>query len=140
VREIGTAFGIALLGTVMNRAYQDHFDTSPTVTAIRADPAQAPLQPVLDAIGSGAGVAGRVVEDPQLFPGLPAAVAFQLREVSAEAFMAGMDRAVIVATATMVVAALIALLTIKDRVVSGLAPVVVEDEEEAPALLAGAAD
>ncbi|MGD9890397.1 MAG: MFS transporter [Dehalococcoidia bacterium] len=141
VREIGTAFGIALLGTVMNRAYQDHFDASPTVGAIRADPAQAPLQGVLDVVGSGAGLAGRVVENPQVFPGLPAAVATQLREVSAEAFMAGMDRAVIVATAAMVAAAIIALFTIKDRVVSGVAPVVVEEEEEvAPALLAGAAD
>jgi EmrB/QacA subfamily drug resistance transporter len=141
VREIGTAFGIALLGTVMNRTYQDHFDASPAVGAIRADPAQAPLQPVLDVVGSGAGLAGRVVENPQVFPGLPGAVAAQLREVSAEAFMAGMDRAVIVATAAMVTAAIIALFTIKDSVVSGATPVVVEEEEEAvPVLLAGAAD
>ena len=93
-------------------------------------------------IGSGAGLAGRVVENAQVFPGLPAAVATQLRDVSADAFMAGMDRAVIVATGAMVAAAIIALFTIKDRVVSGAEPVVVEDAEEeaVPALLAGAAD
>lgn len=72
VREIGFAFGIALLGSVMNRVYQDRFDQATAVTDLRADPAQAPFQPVVDAIGSGAGFAGRVVEDTRLFPGLPA--------------------------------------------------------------------
>src|SRR3712207_8044471 len=32
VRETGFAFGIALLGTIMNRTYQDRYDTSAEVT------------------------------------------------------------------------------------------------------------
>ena len=91
VREIGTAFGIALLGTVMNRAYQDRFETSAEVTGLRADPEQAPLQPLLDLIGSGVGLGGRVVE--ALAGSAPATVTGQVREASSRAFIAGMDQA-----------------------------------------------
>ncbi|MGH2602507.1 MAG: MFS transporter, partial [Dehalococcoidia bacterium] len=140
VREIGFAFGIALLGSVMNRVYQDSYNGSSAITDLRADPAQAPLQPVLDAVGAGAGLAGRVIEDTQLFPGLPAAAVAQVREASAQAFMAGMDRAVIIAAAVMAVTAVLAYFLIDDRVVNSTVPVAVEDEEPVGVLALGAAD
>jgi len=140
VREIGFAFGIALLGSVMNRVYQDNYNGSSAITDLRTDPAQAPLQPVLDAVGAGAGLAGRVIEDTQLFPGLPAAAVAQVREASAQAFMAGMDRAVIIAAVVMAVTAVLAYFLIDDRVVNSTVPVAVEDEEPVGVLALGAAD
>jgi EmrB/QacA subfamily drug resistance transporter len=132
VREIGFAFGIALLGSVLNRVYQDRFDGSTTVAGLRSGPESSSLAPVLDTVGSGAGFAGRVVEDTALFPGLSADVAARLREVSAEAFMAGMDRAVLLGAAVMFAAAFIALVTVKDRVVNAVqpAPALVDEERE----------
>lgn len=53
--------------------------------------------------------------------------------------MAGMDRAVVIASAVMFAAALIALFTIKDRVVNAVVPVPVE-EDEVYAIGAEAAD
>ncbi|RIK47342.1 MAG: MFS transporter [Chloroflexi bacterium] len=121
IREIGNAFGIALLGTLMNRAYQAHFNAAPQVQQLRSDSSLGPLQPVVDIIGSGMSFGGRVVEDAAVFPGLaqfPEVVA-TLRQVSSEAFMAGMDRAIYVATGWIVVAAVISYMLIKDSVVSG---------------------
>ena len=140
VREIGFAFGIALLGSVLNRVYQDRFDGAATVAGLRTDPAQTSLQPTLELIGSGAGFAGRVVEDARLFPGLPDGVAVQLREVSAAAFMNGMDRAVIIGAAVMFAAAIVALVTIKDRVVNAPQAPALVVEEDPDELVTAAAD
>jgi len=117
IREVGTAFGIALLGTQMNRVYQDRFNQSSEVETLRAgtDPALAPLQPVLDTIGSGIGLGGRVVET------LPGVAAFgpavgQIRQASSTAFIAGMDSAMIVSGALLVVVAGLSYVLINDRV------------------------
>jgi hypothetical protein len=140
VREIGFAFGIALLGSVLNRVYQDRFDGSTAVTGLRADPGQAPLQPALDLIGSGAGFAGRVVEDARLFPGISGEAVAQLREASAQAFIAGMDRAVIIGALAMFAAAVIAYFLIDDRVAGATAPLMVDEGVDEPAVgLAAAA-
>ena len=136
VREIGTAFGIALLGTVMNRAYQDRFDTSAEVTGLRADPSQAPLRPLLDLVGSGAGLAGRVVE--AMAGGVPAVVTAQVREASSRAFIAGMDQAVVVAAGAMAVAAVLAFFLIDDRIVNGV-PAAAQPDEAPIATAAGGA-
>lgn len=92
IREVGFAFGIAFLGTLMNRSYQSHFDRTAEVQALRADEALAPLHPVIDTIGSGMAYGGQV----ERFPGLPEAVASALQSASSDAFMVGMDRAIIV--------------------------------------------
>src|SRR3712207_4959598 len=70
IRETGFAFGIALLGTIMNRTYQTRYAQSPEIAALDqgSDPTLAPLRPVVDFIGSGINYAGRLVEDPDAFP------------------------------------------------------------------------
>ena len=130
VREIGTAFGIALLGTVMNRVYQDRFAASAAVTDLRADPAREPVRPLVDLVGSGAGFAGRVVEDGRLFPGLDAGVAARLRDASAAAFIAGMDQAVVLAALAMAGAGILAFVMIKDRVVNAVSAPAEEAADE----------
>jgi DHA2 family multidrug resistance protein-like MFS transporter len=140
VREIGFAFGVALLGSVLNQVYQDRFDRSAAVADLRTGPEAASLAPVVDTIGSGAGFAGRVVEDAALFPAVGAAAVARLREVSGEAFIAGMDRAVIIAAGVMFAAALLALVTIKDRVVNAVQLGATADDEQPEELGAIAAD
>lgn len=118
VREIGTAFGIALLGTLMNRAYQSSFDEASEIQDLRADPAVGPLRPVIDKIGEGIGLGGRVIEDRQLFPGLepyPQVVA-AIRTASSRAFVAGMDTAMIVCGVALLVVAVLSYFLINDRV------------------------
>lgn len=122
IREIGNVFGIALLGTLMNRAYQSSFNSAAEVQALRADPANAPLQPLINLLGSGMSFGGRVVSDAHVFPGLqqfPELIA-TLERVSSDAFMAGMDRAIYVASAWIFVAAIISYLLIQDKVVAGI--------------------
>ncbi|HEV2107442.1 MAG TPA: MFS transporter [Thermomicrobiales bacterium] len=116
VREVGNAFGIALLGTLMNRAYQAQFDSSPEIRALRGDEAMAPLQPVVDLIGSGMGYGGRVVENSLAFPGLDPAITGIVREVSSEAFMGGMDRAILVSALAIIAASIASYVLINDRV------------------------
>jgi hypothetical protein len=118
IREIGTAFSIALLGTIMNQVYQRRFHDSSAMSALRDNPANAALQPLFDLVRSGAGFAGHVVEDPAIFPGFTSEIAATVRDVSAEAFMAGMDRAIIIGALTMLVAAVVSFFLIDDDVVS----------------------
>lgn len=131
VREVGNAFGIALLGTLMNRAYQDHFNTATSVQDLRADPNSGPLQPVIDVVGSGMGYGGRVVQDTEIFPGLPESVVNVLHLASSNAFMAGMDRAIIVSSATLAVVAVLSYFLIKpSSFVAAADATIVEMDEE----------
>jgi len=118
IREIGNAFGVALLGTVMNRAYQNYFSSDAQVRALRDSPDGGPLKPVLDILGAGMSYGGRVIQDQTLFPGVPADVTSMLREVSSNAFMVGMDRAIVVSVAVIMVAAVVAWKLINDEVVA----------------------
>jgi EmrB/QacA subfamily drug resistance transporter len=121
VREIGTAFGVALLGTLANRTYQDSFAKSSEIQALRADPNLGPIQPVLDAVGSGASMAGHVITDPHYFPGLAdqfPQVVEQIREVSSRAFVEGMDVAIIVSGIAIIASSIVSYFLIKDEVVS----------------------
>ncbi len=115
IREIGAAVSIALLGTIMNRIYKAEYNASPEIGGLRADPAAGPLRPLLDLVGSGASFAGRVIEDPTRFPGL-GPVAGLIREASSRAFVAGMDRAILVGSLTVIVGSVLAFLLIDDRV------------------------
>jgi EmrB/QacA subfamily drug resistance transporter len=118
VREIGTAFGIALLGTLMNRAYQARFDQEREIRALRSDPAVVPLRPVIDAVGEGIGLGGRVIEDRTLFPGLeqyPQVVA-TIREASSRAFVTGMDTAMVFSGTVLFAVAVLSFFLINDRV------------------------
>ncbi len=116
LREIGTAFGVALLGTLANRAYQTTFRGSSDVQTLQASGGSA-LQPVIDLVGSGMNFGGHVISQMPEFSALPADVVRTLEHVSAEAFMAGMDRAIIFSTIGIVAAAVISYFLIDDDVV-----------------------
>jgi EmrB/QacA subfamily drug resistance transporter len=140
IREIGNAFGIAFLGTLMNRAYQNSFDADSRVQTLRDDPNSGPLQPIFDLVGSGMSFGGRVIEDAGVFPGLentPQIVA-ALRQASSEAFMVGMDRAIYTSSFTIMVVAVISYFLIKDSVVEK--PVAEHGAEAFPDGMAVSAD
>jgi EmrB/QacA subfamily drug resistance transporter len=130
IREIGNAFGVALLGTLMNRAYQSHFEATTQVQALRADPASQPLRPVIDLVGSGMSFGGRVVYDTTMFPGVPSQIADVLRAASSDAFIVGMDQAIIVSAAAILVFAIVSYVLINDRVVMTVQPDHAESESE----------
>jgi EmrB/QacA subfamily drug resistance transporter len=115
IREIGNAFGIALLGTIMNRTYQASFGGDPQVQALRSNPASEPLRPIIDTIGSGMSYGGRVIER---IPGLEAApeVVALIRRASSEAFIAGMDRAIYISATGMILMAVVSYFLIRDTV------------------------
>jgi EmrB/QacA subfamily drug resistance transporter len=123
VRETGFAFGIALLGTIMNRTYQDRYDTSAEVQRLRetGDPATVG---VVDAVGSGLNWAGQMVEEASNFPGPLAQLVAQLqtsdvaaiREASSVAFVAGMDRSFILTSIVIVGFSVLSYFLIQDKV------------------------
>ncbi len=116
IREIGTAFGIALLGTIMNRAYQGQYNTTETIVQARSNPAFAPFKPLVDLIGSGMTLAGRFIEDPRRFPGVPPALAAQIRDASSNAFITGMNRAIIISSGVIIVCSVVSYFLIKPPV------------------------
>jgi len=115
VREIGTAFSIALLGTLANRVYRADFRAAPDIVAARANPAYAPpVQGAINFIGSGSSFGGRVIEDANRFPGLPAPLVGQLRDVSSIAFVNGMHSAIVVSSIGMFIVSVVSFLLIRD--------------------------
>jgi hypothetical protein len=128
VREIGTAFRMALLETLMNRAYQSSFNEASEVQALRTNPEVGPLRLAIDAIGGEIGLGGRVIEDRQLFPGLEAYpdVVSAIRTASSRAFIAGMDTAMIVSGVSLLVVAVLSYFLINDRVAATPVEVAVE--------------
>jgi len=118
VRETGFAFGVALLGTIMNRTYQGKFAASSEIRALgdSSNPAAAALKPVLSFIGSGVNYAGRLIQDPQLFPGLPEQVTATIREASSRAFIVGMERAFVLSSAVIIAFSVFSYFLIQDSV------------------------
>ncbi len=114
VREIGTAFGIALLGTIANQVYKNEFRSDDRVR----DLAQVPdLAPVVQFVGNGASNAGHVIERIPVFSGLPADLIATLRQVSSEAFVAGMDRAIIISGIGLLLTSVVSYFLISEHVV-----------------------
>ncbi len=134
IREIGTAFGIALLGTIMNRAYQTSFDENSSIQALRSDPNLGPLQSVVDFVGSGNAYAGSFINKVSDFDSVPAEVKDTLIAASSQAFVDGMDAAIYVSSAFIFVSAILSYFLIKDSVVAAPVPdpVTVPDEALAP--------
>lgn len=115
VREIGTAFSIALLGTIANRVYRAEYDAAPGIAAARESlDLPPPAQEVIGVIGSGASLAGRVIEDPQRFPDLPVPLVAIIRDASGAAFVSGMHTAIIVSGAGILAMSVISYLLIRD--------------------------
>jgi EmrB/QacA subfamily drug resistance transporter len=131
LREIGTAFGVALLGTLASRAYQADFKGSSEVAGVRNGASGGILEPVLGLIGSGMSFGGRVIEDPRTIAqlGMPAEQTEQIRQAltpdiiasirdaSAVAFMTGMDRAIIFSGVGIILTSIVSYFLIKDSVV-----------------------
>jgi EmrB/QacA subfamily drug resistance transporter len=130
IREIGTAFGIALLGTIMNRGYQRSFDQAPEIQALRSDPANnqpfaeglPPLRMAIDAIGDGIGLGGHVIEKVSDFAWVPAGVKQTIVDVSSQAFIEGMDRAIWVSSLALIGSAVVSYFLISDAVVAAPVP------------------
>jgi EmrB/QacA subfamily drug resistance transporter len=126
IRETGFAFGVALLGSIMNQTYRSRFAEAEEVRALREspDPALAPLRPVLDVVGDGITFAGRLVESPASWPealqpaiaALPPQIAAAIGQASSEAFVAGMDRAFVISSAVIILFSVLCYVLIQDRV------------------------
>ena len=117
VRETGFAFGIALLGTIMNRTYQDRYDQTNAIERLRQNTV---FRPFVDAIGSGIDLAGRVIQDdPRLAAArqaLDAGAIAQIRDASGRAFVAGMDQAFVLSSAVIIAASVVSYFLINDRI------------------------
>jgi EmrB/QacA subfamily drug resistance transporter len=117
IRETGFAFGIALLGTIMNQRYRSDLSGSAEFNALRdtSNPQLAPLQPALDLIGRGVNFGGRVIQNDRIFPGLPDSITEPIRIASSRAFVSGMEQAFIISSTATVIAAVVAWMLIRDE-------------------------
>src|SRR3712207_3651295 len=135
VRETGFAFGIALLGTIMNRTYQDRFNGAEEIQALRAtgDPVTTG---VVGFVGSGLNWSGRMVEDAMTFPAAATPLGAQLqasdvaaiREASSVAFVAGMDRSFVLTSIVIVAFAALSYFLIDDKIASASTPPATAEE------------
>jgi EmrB/QacA subfamily drug resistance transporter len=116
LREIGTAFGVALLGTLANRAYQDHYRGSLDLQNVSAG-ANEQVQGLITLIGSGMNFGGQVVYGVAAEMGISDASIETIQRISAEAFMRGMDRAVIFSGVAIIIAGLLSYFMIDDEIV-----------------------
>lgn len=132
IRETGFAFGIALLGTIMNRVYLHEFNNSSEIIGLRRNPDLGALGKVLDVIGSGINFGGRVIYDHSLFPQLPAAVTAQIQAASSRAFVSGMDRAFIITAIAIAIASVLSFVLIDDEVATQVHHEATEPAEAAP--------
>jgi EmrB/QacA subfamily drug resistance transporter len=114
IREIGTAVSIALLGTVANRKFQSEFRANDQVQALRQDTGNGFLQSTLDTIGSGASYAGNVVKSLPGTDQLGATIA-TIERASGEAFVAGMDRAMIIGGLLLIATSVVSYFLISDE-------------------------
>jgi hypothetical protein len=133
IREIGTAFGIALLGTLANRAYISTYRDDASIQAIKADSSLSPIHEMVAKIGEGVSYAGYAAIS-QLPDDVASAFAdtwTTVRLASSEAFMAGMDRAIIVGGVGIIISAVISYVLISDAVVLRPAPSVEPEFETA---------
>lgn len=116
IREIGTAFGIALLGTMANTTYKNTFRDDATTEALRANSGDGTLQSALDFVGNGASEAGHVLEKMPFAAGLSDEVIGQIREASSIAFVKGMDQAMLFGAIAMIVAGVVSYFIVDDKV------------------------
>jgi hypothetical protein len=132
VRETGFAFGVALLGTIMNRTYRDAFASDPSIEQMRSDPNLGPLQPVLDLIGSGINYAGNVIFNQEHFSAVPPQIADTIYLASSSAFVEGMHRSFIITGIAIVGVSVLSFFMIKDRVAEGVPEGAPDEFEGAP--------
>ena len=124
IREIGTAFGIALLGTIANRAYISTYRDDASIQAIKADSSLSAIHPIVEKVGEGVSYAGYAASAlvPADLASTFADTWTTVRLASSEAFMVGMDRALIVGGVGIIISAVISYVLISDAVVLRPAP------------------
>jgi len=71
---------------------------------------------MLDVIARGINYAGHVIDNPMLFPGVPADIAAAIREASADAFVAGTDQAFVLSGIVMIATGIASFFLVRDRV------------------------
>ncbi len=115
IREIGTAFGIALLGSTANTTFQNQFRGNSDIKALRVggDPI---VQKAIDFVGSGSSNAGYVLQKTPFGVGVPADVAATIRDISGKAFVSGMDQAVMIGGFALMAAGIVSYFLVKDSV------------------------
>lgn len=123
IREVGAAFGIALMGTIMNQTYRTTFEDQDTIHALRSDPNAAGLGGILDEVAEGINRAGAIVnfvfDQAAARVGQPVAppeLVSAIREASSRAFMAGMDQAIYISVAGILLASIVSYFLIRDDV------------------------
>ena len=128
IREIGTAFGISLLGTVANIRYKSDFRGDSSVQALRTG-GNGAAQTALNFVDGGASNAGHVLAKTPLANGIAADVIDQIRVASSHAFVNGMDRAMIISGIATIAAGVVSYAVMKDSVFeTHPEPVVLEAE------------
>jgi len=115
IREIGTAFGIALLGTLANTTYKSEFHNSETVTSLAAKGDTA-IDQAIAFVGAGAATAGYVLSKTPLAAGLDSQTIDQLRAVSSEAFVSGMHRALLFGGVALIISGIVSYFIVEDSV------------------------
>lgn len=116
IREIGSAFSIAFLGTMMNRTYQSAFDKESSIQALRNDPNATAYRPVIDAVGDGNNMAGHVIEKLSAFDFVPADIKATLVNASSKAFVDGMDVAIYIGAIAALASAVLSYFLVKDSI------------------------
>ncbi len=78
-----------------------------------------------------------MIEDPHRFPGLPADLVAQIRDASSQAFIVGMDRAIVISSGVIIACSVVSYFLIKDPVADAAAsqPSFVDEEERMPELV-----
>jgi EmrB/QacA subfamily drug resistance transporter len=114
VREIGTAFSIALLGTVASRHYQDVFRDDGQIRALRQDSGNGFLQTTLNEIGSGAAQGGNFV---RTLPGVEQLgdTVRTIELASSQAFVSGMERAFVIGSMALIAASVVSYFLLSDE-------------------------
>ena len=124
IREIGTAFGIALLGTIATRKYQEQFRSSNDIEALRQDSGNGFLQSTLDTIGSGASYGGNFIKSLPGTEQLGGAVATIERQ-SGMAFVSGMELAFVIGSLALIGGSVVSYFIMSDNI----SPVNAHDEQ-----------
>ena len=79
-----------------------------------------------------------MIEDAHRFPGLPADLAAQIRDASSQAFIAGMNRAIVISSGVIIACSIVSYFLIKDPVAAEApAPdfAFIDEEERVPELV-----
>jgi hypothetical protein len=116
VRETGFAFGVALLGTIISQTYRDDFLTDGQVQGARQADQTGALGGLFDAISEKVGLAGKIVQSNEYFPGVPQEVRDLVQRASSEAFVNGMHLSFFITGLALIGTAVVSYVLINDRV------------------------